>query len=232
MTDSMIGGPTYSNATGWSYGSLVMGAVTTLAPTYVAGTNNPLSLDEAGNLRAALAAGAAIIGTVKIDQTTPGTTNGVVVNALPAIVEKQSTPTVTNGAYVTGNVVGGLLTLTSVVAAAGGQAIVQSVTAAFKSGVVPALDVFLFNDNPNNSTFTDNAAVATNVLDLGKVRGTIHVSDFSLAAAATNSVGQAQQQGIPVVLVGTSLYAVVVARSGFTATSTSDLIITFAIARN
>ncbi len=204
------------------------------APTHVEGKEHNLSQNLSGQLRvlAALGAGSAIIGTVTIDQTTPGTTNGVVINALPAIVEKQVTPTVTNGAYVTGNVVGGLLTLTSVVASAGGQAVVQSVTAAFKSGVVPALDVFLFNDNPNNSTFTDNAAIATDVLDLGKARGAIHVSDFSLAAAATNSVGQAQQQGVPIVLVGTSLYAVVVSRSSFTATSTSDLIITFTIARN
>ena len=62
---------------------------TAAAPTYVEGTDNPLSGDLSGNLRtvlnAALPAGSNIIGKFGIDQTTPGTTNGVQVNAaLPA----------------------------------------------------------------------------------------------------------------------------------------------------
>lgn len=50
------------------------------------GDLTPLQVDAGGNLLTSLAAGTALIGTVKIDQTTPGTTNGVVVNssALPA----------------------------------------------------------------------------------------------------------------------------------------------------
>lgn len=234
MTDSPLGGLTYSAATGWSYGTLIQYAATAAAPTYVEGTNNPFSGDLAGRVRmlATLAAGSAIIGSVSINQTTPGTTNGVVVNGLPTIVEKQPAITVTAGAYVTGNVVGGLLTLTSAVASAGGQAWVQSAIAAFKSGVVPALDIILFNDNPTASTFTDNAAIAINTADLGKVRGVIHVSDYTLGAAATMSIGQAQNQGEPIVLVGTSLYVVVVARASATLGSTSDLILTMTLARN
>jgi hypothetical protein len=68
---------------------LTYGRATTAAPTYVDGTNNPFSLDLSGNLRTAISgslpAGTNIIGRVGIDQTTPGTTNGVQVNAaLPA----------------------------------------------------------------------------------------------------------------------------------------------------
>jgi hypothetical protein len=80
-------------------GSLIQGAVTTAAPAYTTAQTSPLSLDTAGNLRVNVvtggagggivtqataanlnatvvnAAGAAIIGKVGIDQTTPGTTN-------------------------------------------------------------------------------------------------------------------------------------------------------------
>lgn len=54
----------------------------------------PLRLDSAGRLIVAPAqAGSAILGQVGIDQTTPGTTNGVQVNAGGAIGEVQASPT-------------------------------------------------------------------------------------------------------------------------------------------
>lgn len=47
--------------------------------------NNSFTFDSNQNLNTVSAAGSAIIGNVRIDQTTPGTTNGVQVNAaLPA----------------------------------------------------------------------------------------------------------------------------------------------------
>ena len=45
-------------------------------------------VDATTPLLVSAAAGSAIIGTVKIDQTTPGTTNGVVVNAGSAVIGK------------------------------------------------------------------------------------------------------------------------------------------------
>lgn len=89
--------------------SLPIGAaVLTTAPTLTNGQFNALNQDTSGNLRvgisAALPAGTNILGKVGIDQTTPGTTNGVQVNsALPAgtnILGKtgidQTTPGTTN----------------------------------------------------------------------------------------------------------------------------------------
>lgn len=66
------------------------------------------AVDASGNLSCKLPAGSNIIGKVSIDQTTPGTTNGVQVNAaLPAgtnILGKfgidQTTPGTTNGVQV------------------------------------------------------------------------------------------------------------------------------------
>lgn len=87
-------------------GGVAVGATATAAaPTYVEGSSNPLSQNLTGDLRTiakqsgswtvaatqsgtwnigsianALPAGSNIIGNVRIDQTTPGTTNGVVPN--------------------------------------------------------------------------------------------------------------------------------------------------------
>lgn len=83
------GGYAQGSTTSGQTGGLNMGAVTTAAPTYTTATTNPLSLTTAGDLRvydatlaalaaAAVPAGTNIIGKVGIDQTTPGTTNGVV----------------------------------------------------------------------------------------------------------------------------------------------------------
>lgn len=66
-----------SNGTALSSTLPIYGAVTTTAPTYTNATNQPFSLDTAGNLRTTttLSASSSIIGKVGIDQTTPGTTN-------------------------------------------------------------------------------------------------------------------------------------------------------------
>ena len=52
------------STTAGQLGALVMGAVTTSAPTYVTATTRPLSLDEAGNLRTSFVATAALTSTV------------------------------------------------------------------------------------------------------------------------------------------------------------------------
>lgn len=95
-----------------------LGQVAAAAPTRVAGQMAPLSLDEGGALRVALAAtpsidigdvtllaGSAIVGKVGIDQTTPGTTNAVSVPAVATggysfvnIAAGQATTTVKSGA--------------------------------------------------------------------------------------------------------------------------------------
>lgn len=68
------------------------GTATTAAPSYTNGSTDPLSMDLAGNLRVMLGlplpAGTAIIGKIDIDQTTPGTTNGVQLTAGTALAGK------------------------------------------------------------------------------------------------------------------------------------------------
>lgn len=107
------------------------GKATTAVPSYVNNTDNPLSLDLAGNLRAsiltAIPAGSAIIGKVGIDQTTPGTTNGVQINAaIPAgnnnigDVDIATMPNVTIGAVAQTGTTVSATTAASVIKASAG----------------------------------------------------------------------------------------------------------------
>jgi len=87
------------STTSGQLGPLVQGAVTTGAPTYTTGQTDPLSLTTAGETRVfdsqvlaavqgPVPAGTNLIGKVGVDQTTPGTTNGVAivgVNAATAL---------------------------------------------------------------------------------------------------------------------------------------------------
>ncbi len=176
-TDVAIGSTTSGET-----GALVQGAVTTSAPTYVTAKTNPLSLNTSGGLRVdgsgvtqpvsiatapVLVAGSAIIGKVGIDQTTPGTTNGVQVNAaLPAgsaVIGKvsidQTTPGTTNLVALAAN---------------------QSVNVAQINGVTPLMGAGNTGTGSARVTIaTDQAAVA--------VKPAIAVTGSGSAAAATVS---------------------------------------------
>lgn len=96
---------------------------TAAAPTYTEGQASPLSQNLTGDLRtvakqsgtwnvtvnSALAAGTNIIGQTGIDQTTPGTTNGVAPNAvaaaggIPSTARLLSAANTTNGTNVKGS---------------------------------------------------------------------------------------------------------------------------------
>jgi hypothetical protein len=85
-----------------------------------------------------------------------------------------ATPTVTAAsAYVAGNVVGGLITLTAFRSSAQGApdngGIMQSIRITSKSVIAGEMDVFQFNANPTNTTFTDKTNPAINALDVTKV---------------------------------------------------------------
>lgn len=142
------------------------------------------------------------------------------------------TPTVQAAAYASGNVIGGLLTLNGASRNAAFGGLIQSATAAFVSGVTPALDLVLFNANPSGSTITDKTALAVATADVGKVVGVVHLTDTTLLGASAPSVVQGLAQAMPYMTVGTALYACVVARGAATLTSTSDMTLTVNLLQN
>jgi len=95
--DATVAGTVTSQgaATAGSKGQLGLGAVTTGAPAYTTGQNNPLSLDTAGNLRVNVIAGSAS-GNVGQASTTAGETGpmaqGAVTTAAPSYTTGQTSP--------------------------------------------------------------------------------------------------------------------------------------------
>lgn len=142
-------------------------------------------------------------------------------------VKMQAAPPTSATAYGAGNVIGGLISFTNATRYAGLGAVLQNISVTFTDGVVPSLDVILFDANPSASTITDNAPVSVVAADVPKIIGVIHITDCTLVGTSAPSVCQAANQAILYTLpTGQTLYAVVVARSAVTLTNTSDMTIT------
>lgn len=121
----------------------------------------------------------------------------------PKLVEFTPSVTVNTAAYTAGNCLGGLITIASVVAAAGDVFRVERIFAAGKANM-GGLTVYLFNANPTATTFTDHAAFpAIDDADMGKLRvlqPTTNTDDGTVYTSHLSS-------GLPdMPLVATSLY--------------------------
>ena len=185
--------------------------------------------------QAATPIGANVIGKVGIDQTTPGTTNLVQIGgSLPAgsavigsvtvnggTVHLTAALTVTAGAYTTGMVVGGLITLTGAARVNAGSGIVQSFTVNVATALTAPYDVLLFDTIPS-ATFTDNAVLPSlTQADRAALCGVAHCND--LISLGTPQLLQALNLAIPFKLsaANTSLYAVTVMRGSQTFAATT-----------
>lgn len=139
----------------------------------------------------------------------------------------QVIPTVQAAAYAAGASIGGLLTFVNAApSSSGSSAIVQGASVTFSSGVIPTMDLVLLGAAPTGGTITDRVAVAIAAADLAKVIGVLHLTDTALLGAAAPSVVQVTGLVMPVRLsAGTSLYGVLVARTGVTLGSVSDVVV-------
>ncbi|MGH6846760.1 MAG: hypothetical protein ACREC0_04760 [Methylocella sp.] len=239
---------------------------------------------ETGNLASLLAAatgpipaGAALIGKVGIDQTTPGTTNAVVVTgAVPlptgasnAVAQGSTTsgqtgplmqvataqfpqaplnattnplsgdvmgqlrvanggasievnPAVTsNGAYTSGQEIGGLITFSQ--NAPTGTLLSIGITS--KSAIASAtFKAYIFNTNPTLTTWTDKTTPVINVGDLNKLLGYLTFANGD-SGLGTMTIWSANNIGIQ--LSQTTFYIVLVCSSPVTLTSsaTNDIAI-------
>jgi hypothetical protein len=223
----------------------VVSGTATVSGTVAATQSGTWDIGTLTGITNALPAGTNLLGKVGIDQTTPGTTNGVVNNAGENHIGEvggnqitvQVAQTVTATTYTAGFSVGGLMTVanaarvSSTAGAPGTGGLLQSVVINAKSAQTTQIDVFIFSANPTASTCTDDSAFALNVADFDKVLGVAHVVDWT--DGNTASVGQAQNLAMPYSLVSaTSFYACAVTRSTPTYASTSGISIGFRMIRN
>jgi hypothetical protein len=141
--------------------------------------------------------------------------------ATPGAVHLTSAPTVTAGAYVSGQVVGGLISLANAARVNSGSGLIQSVSVTAKTNLTATYFVYFFDTNPTNSTFTDNSALAINVADLPFLCGVAQcTTNFS---GGTPQILQASNVAIPFKLsaAATTLYAVIVIQGAQSFASTS-----------
>jgi hypothetical protein len=153
---------------------------------------------------------------------TPAGENWIGKTGGDVLIVPGNAPVISTSAYATGNVIGSKLTFANAVRVAAGAGFIQSASLYSKSVQTAAIDLLIFSADPAASTFTDKAALAINPADRDKLRGVIHLTDWS--ALGTESIGQNLSAALSFKLAtGTSLYGVMVSRAAFTPLSTSDL---------
>jgi hypothetical protein len=138
-------------------------------------------------------------------------------------VHLTAAPTVTAGAYSSGYVVGGMISLSGAARINAGSGLIQNVAVTVKTSLTAPFDILFFDTNPSNSTFTDNTALAINVADLPSLVGVVHATD--LVSGGTPNVLQATNLAMPFKLSAssTTLYAVIVMRGAESFASTSAI---------
>jgi len=152
------------------------------------------------------------------------------VRPAPVQVRISVTPTISTTAYTSGDVVGGLQTISNAARISGGSGIIQSIIVVDKTQAQRAAMDILFFDR-SVTVAADNAAVATSDGDMANILGVVSIGPYNTAWPGTplNSVSTLLNVGLPFVLNGTDLYAVAVVRGTPTYTSTSDLIFIYTI---
>lgn len=152
----------------------------------------------------------------------------------PAPVQKriQITPTIsTSPAYTSGDVLGGLQTLTDAARVSGGSGVVQSMTVFDKTQAQrAAMDILFFDTSV--TVAGDNAAVAMSDGDMANCIGVVSIGPYNVAWPGTplNSISTLINVGLPFICNGTAnLYAVAVVRGTPTYVSTSDLTYSYTI---
>lgn len=156
---------------------------------------------------------------------------GLQVDPRLKVVRIAVTPTISSSpAYTAKDAIGGLMTFSNAVRASGGTCMIQSLQVVDKDNTPQdaIIDLVLFDRTLTAPT--DNAIFAPTDAEAATCVGIIPItiwSDFSV-----NSIAFVNNIGLEVVLNGTDLFAVAVARSTPTYSGTTDLVFTLTIAQD
>lgn len=166
-----------------------------------------------------------------IGDTDKGTDHALWVDPRPLVTRIAVTPTISSSpAYTAKDAIGGLMTFSNAVRASGGTCMIQALQVVDKDNTPQdaIIDLVLFDRSITAPT--DNAIFAPSDAEAANCVGVIPVtiwSDFSV-----NSVAFVNNVGLEVVLNGTDLFAVAVARSTPTYSGTTDLVFTLTIVQD
>lgn len=133
-------------------------------------------------------------------------------------------PTVTNGAYSAGDIMGGLMTFNAGHIAET-PVLITGVQVVCKAAVTPNLRLMLFNADPSATTKTDNSAYSLVAADAFKLIAAIDLSGETWSDHGTpNSIEKRNLAIVADVAADTNdLYGLLIDDTGVTLTSTSDI---------
>lgn len=136
------------------------------------------------------------------------------------------TITVDTVAYVNGDDVGGIITLTGALAYNRPTTLV-SVTLAEDGGQSPALSLFFFRATPAGGTYTDNAAIAFAAADLANFLTVVRVAAADWYVPSGSGKAFVAKTNIQVACDGTTtsdnLFMLIVADGAYDAVAANDL---------
>jgi hypothetical protein len=161
--------------------------------------------------------------------------NGLtLVAAMQSNVEVEDSPTITAGAYSSGNVMGGIRTL-ALFRLAGGSGVLTDLFITDKGNQKAPLTILFFESLPAQ-TYTDKAACPALTTDVPALVGQLLVAaaDYTTTGgiAVAHKSGLALNMANADVTPGKNLYAVLVTTGTPTPASTSDLTFSYRMNRN
>jgi hypothetical protein len=136
------------------------------------------------------------------------------VRPAPVTIRASVTPTIDAVAYTSGDVIGGLQTISNAARITGGSGVIQSICVLDRSQAQRASIDILFFDR-SVTVAANNAAVAMSDTDMANCLGVVSIGPYNTAWPGTplNSFSTALNVGLPYVCNGTDLFAVAVVRA-------------------
>jgi hypothetical protein len=147
------------------------------------------------------------------------------------------TITTTASAYTSGDVVGGVLTLSDAMRKVDGTGLLQSISVIDGANQKAALTILLFNANPSAGTYTDNGACpsfVTNSADRAKLIRKINIAGSDYETIGSIAVAEITAISKHVSASGSKhLYAIIVTTGTPTyGANSTDLVVRFGFLRD
>jgi hypothetical protein len=137
------------------------------------------------------------------------------------VLRVEQVPTTAAGTYATGDVIGTEMAFAGLTRVVGGCGVLQSLQLYSKVAITGAVDVLIFASDPA-TTFTDNTPLVLTAADFDKLVGVVSLTSW--VSLGGPSFAQAHGIGMAFDLSGgTSLWALLAARSAPTLLSATDL---------
>lgn len=128
----------------------------------------------------------------------------------------------TSPAYSTNDNIGGKLTMTGLVGGTG-QGLLQQVELVDQAAQNSAIDIYFFNADPSNTTFTDNGAMDIADADMAKIIGVVSIAAADYKAGADNSFAIVKGVNLLIPSLSRIVYGALVSRGTPTYVATTDL---------